>query len=147
METRSRLGALHHNPITLRKITVSSGPVVSMAVINHHDLGYVFRLIAGGPAREGMHAVYEISHELGKGSFASVYRAMHRATGQWYAVKMIQVDKIKKSAMNGGGGNPDAKKAAAFAREISILESLSHPNICQLKETFFQENNISMSKV
>lgn len=143
METRSHLGAQHHNPTTSRKTTVSGGPVRSTALTNRYNPGYVFRLIAGGPAKDGMHAIYDISHELGKGSFASVYRAMHRATGLWYAVKMIQVDKIKKSAMN-GGGDPDAKKAAGFAREISILESLSHPNICQLKETFFQENNISM---
>lgn len=130
-----------------RKTTVSCGVEVLTSLIDHYVPGYVFRLIAGGPAREGMHAIYDISHELGKGSFASVYKAMHRATGQWYAVKMIQVDKLKKSAMNGGGGDPDAKKAAAFAREISILESLTHPNICQLKETFFQENNISASQI
>lgn len=111
-----------------------------MSVINRYDLGYVFRLIAGGP-KGGMHAIYDISHELGKGSFASVYKAIHRATGQWYAVKMIQVDKIKKSAMK-----RDVEKASTFAREISILEKLNHPNICQLKETFFQDDNMSMFK-
>ena len=83
--------------------------------------------------------------ELGKGSFASVYKAMHRISGQWFAVKMIQSDKVKKNAANGNGGDADPRKATAFAREISILEQLSHPNICQLKETFFDDvgHNIS----
>ena len=140
METRSRLEVHYHNPIMSQKIIVSCDSVGFMSVINRYDLGYVFRLIAGGP-KGGMHAIYDISHELGKGSFASVYKAIHRATGQWYAVKMIQVDKIKKSAMK-----RDVEKASTFAREISILEKLNHPNICQLKETFFQDDNMSMFK-
>jgi serine/threonine/tyrosine protein kinase RAD53 len=109
-------------------------------------LGYVFRLVAAGPATSGIHAYYDLGVELGKGSFASVYKAMHRLTGKWYAVKMIQADKVKKSAANGNGGDGDARKATAFAREISILEQLSHPNICQLKETFFDDAGHTISK-
>jgi ser/thr/tyr protein kinase RAD53 len=30
---------------------------------------------------------------------------------------------------------------AAFAREISIMEKLKHPNICELKEVFFEDNS------
>lgn len=93
-----------------------------------------------------MHALYDIGTELGKGSFASVYKAMHRSTGLWYAVKMIQRDKIKKhnTNQNGNGGDPDDPKKASFLREITILQGLKHPNICQLKETFETDNNISM---
>lgn len=91
---------------------------------------------------DGIYAHYDIGNELGKGSFASVYKAMHRQSSKWYAVKMIQADKIKRHpATQGVLGDP--AKATAFAREISILEQLSHPNICQLKETFFHDNSIS----
>lgn len=36
--------------------------------------GYVFRLIAAGPATEGLYAHYDVSHELGRGSFATVMK-------------------------------------------------------------------------
>jgi serine/threonine protein kinase len=110
---------------------------------------------------------------------------MNRQTGEWFAVKMIQINKLKAHAHShshstgsggggngvggngggggnggngvggngggGGGGNggtgtagtDDPKKNNAFAREISILETLRHPNICQLKEVFFDKANIS----
>jgi ser/thr/tyr protein kinase RAD53 len=60
---------------------------------------------------------------------------------------MIQADKVKKTAANGNGGDVDPRKATAFAREISILEQLSHPNICQLKETFFDDVGHNISAV
>jgi serine/threonine/tyrosine protein kinase RAD53 len=104
--------------------------------------GFVFRLAAAG-SRDGIYAHYDLGNEIGKGSFASVYKAMHRQSGQWYAVKMIQADKIRKNPATQTSLVGDARKATAFAREISILEQLSHPNICRLKETFFHDNNIS----
>lgn len=119
--------------------------VTTFIMLTQLHLGYIFRFVAAGPPTEGIHAFYDLGIELGKGSFASVYKAMHRVSGQWFAVKMIQADKVKKSAANGNGVDVDPRKATAFAREISILEQLSHPNICQLKETFFDEvgHNIS----
>lgn len=101
--------------------------------------GFVYRHTAGGPPTEGLYAHYDLSTELGKGSFATVRKAMSRATGKWYAVKMIQ-DKNKNVRNNGDHG-----RNSTFAREISIMEKLKHPNICELVEVFFQENNdISM---
>lgn len=128
------------------KITVSIVHLltyVAHLINTRHFLGYVFRFVAAGIPRDGLHAHYDLGTELGKGSFANVYKAMHRATSKWFAVKMIQAEKIKKNPANHTGPG-DAKKATAFAREISILEQLSHPNICQLKETFFHDSNISM---
>jgi ser/thr/tyr protein kinase RAD53 len=102
----------------------------------------VYRHTAGGPPTEGLYVYYDLGTELGKGSFATVRKAMSRATGKWYAVKMIQESKNVRS--NGVHGH--ASRNATFAREISIMEKLKHPNICELVEVFFQENNdISMS--
>ncbi|KAF7979844.1 hypothetical protein HWV62_40589 [Athelia sp. TMB] len=110
------------------------------------DYRFVFRLVAAGPATEGIHAHYDLGVELGKGSFASVYKAMHRQTGKWYAVKIIQADKIKKNTQNQTPG-ADPRKATAFAREISILEQLQHPNICQLKEAFMDDSDPNINLV
>ena len=92
-------------------------------------LGFVYRHTAAGLPTEGLYAHYDISTELGKGSFATVRKAVSRATGEWYAVKMIQDSKRGKGVRN-----------TALAREITIMERLKHPNICELKEVFFQDN-------
>jgi len=117
--------------------------------------GFVYRHTAAGPPTEGLHAYYDISSELGKGSFATVMKAVSRATGEWFAVKMIHDNKMIKTTADGpaaaaaaannnaNNNNNNAARTNAFAREISILEKLKHPNICQLKEVFFQDGNIS----
>ncbi|CAL1705942.1 unnamed protein product [Somion occarium] len=112
------------------------------------DYRYVFRLLAGGPPPTGLHAHYSITHELGKGAFATVMKAMSKETGHFYAIKMIQSNKLRAALTHGGSfasdGDQKPKPTEQFAREISILERLKHPNICQLKEVFFEEANISL---
>ncbi|KAK2463294.1 hypothetical protein APHAL10511_004949 [Amanita phalloides] len=93
------------------------------------DYRFVYRHTAAGLPSEGLYAHYDISTELGKGSFATVRKAVSRSTGEWYAVKMIQDSKRGKGVRN-----------TALAREITIMERLKHPNICELKEVFFQDN-------
>lgn len=107
----------------------------------------MFRFTAGGPAKEGLWAHYDVSHELGTGSFATVHKAISRRTGQWVAVKMIRSNKLASPNGNGDNNhsinaNADAR-AISFAREIQILKDLRHPNICQLIETFWTESEIS----
>lgn len=100
------------------------------------DYRFIYRHTAAGPPQGGLHAQYDISHEIGKGSFATVMKAVSRATGQWYAIKIIQDHKVKRATAN--------NNETAFAREISILERLHHRNICQMKEAFFEDNSINL---
>ena len=100
--------------------------------------GYIYRHLAGGPPTEGLYAHYELTEELGKGSFATVMKAMSKETGQWYACKMIHVKQLKAS-VKGQLQDP----ALALHKEVQILERLQHPNICQLKEVFYEEYYIS----
>ncbi|KAF8993679.1 kinase-like domain-containing protein [Cyathus striatus] len=101
------------------------------------DYRFIYRHIAGGPPSDGLYAYYDIGTELGKGSFATVMKAMCRRTGEWYAVKMIH----ERASRNGTHQRKGNSNNTVFAREISIMEKLRHPNICQLKEVFFQANN------
>ena len=87
--------------------------------------------MAAGVPTEGLYAHYELTEELGKGSFATVMKAMSKATGQWYACKMIHVKQLKASA-----SNRLSDPAQALMKEVQILERLHHKNICQLKEVF-----------
>lgn len=107
-------------------------------------IGFVFRHTACGPPSRGLYKYYDLQHELGKGSFATVMKALHKEEGKWYAVKMIQANKLRRGLSNASlNGVQSNDKANNFAREINILERLQHKNICQLKEVFFESYNIS----
>jgi serine/threonine/tyrosine protein kinase RAD53 len=100
-------------------------------------IGFIYRHTAGGHPSEGLFAHYDLSTELGKGSFASVRKAVHRATGKWFAVKMIYPSKSVGQQQS---------RNQTLIREISIMEKLDHRNICRLVEVFFQNDN-SISNV
>ncbi|KAI0762162.1 Pkinase-domain-containing protein [Trametes elegans] len=109
------------------------------------DYRFVYRHLAGGPPSRGLHRFYDLLHELGKGSFATVMKAMHKQDGNYYAVKMIQANKLRKGLSNASlNGAQTNDKTSSFAREINILERLQHPNICQLKEVFFEAYSINL---
>ncbi|KAI9455891.1 kinase-like protein [Russula earlei] len=105
------------------------------------DYRYIYRHLA--PLElTGIHAHYDIAHELGRGTFATVMKAMSRTTGEWWAVKIIHAQKLRGANANNAKANNNTTQLQSLAREISILETLNHPNICQLRETFVsQEGN------
>jgi ser/thr/tyr protein kinase RAD53 len=104
--------------------------------------GYIYRHMAAGVPKQGLWAFYDIAHELGKGSFATVVKAINRMDHQWYAVKMIQnANKMKRRHVPAGNGaNPLPDGHLELSREIKILEGLNHRNICKLKEVFFDRD-------
>lgn len=80
------------------------------------------------PPTDGVHAFYDMRSEvLGQGAFAVVKKAIERATGDWYAVKVID----KKKVMTG----------VAVDREIDILKKLKHEFIVGLKDFYEDGNN------
>ena len=103
-------------------------------------LGFIYRHVAVAPAPDSLYAHYELTEELGKGAFATVMKAMSKATGQWYACKMIHIKQLRASVQ---GRLPDP--AQALQKEVKILEQLHHPNICQLKEVFREDSYVSES--
>ena len=95
----------------------------------------MFYHLAGGSPKTGLYAHYDLGPELGRGSFAIVYKAMSKSTGQWYAVKIIQESRRT--------GRDDASHSSNvnLQREIAIMRQLKHPNICELKDVFICDNN------
>ena len=68
---------------------------------------------------------YEIKEKLGEGAFGCVYKAYHKKSNMFRAVKAIKrkhVDEI------------------TFNNEISILKSLDHPNIIRLFECYYDSS-------
>ncbi|KAL3854884.1 hypothetical protein ACJMK2_014120 [Sinanodonta woodiana] len=65
--------------------------------------------------------LYELSHEVGKGKFGSVYKCIEKSTRNTWAAKIIkcrEVDKVK------------------IHQEIEIMNQLKHPKILMLWEVF-----------
>jgi ser/thr/tyr protein kinase RAD53 len=74
----------------------------------------------------GIWAKYDLGAELGRGTFASVFRCMDKNTGKWYAVKIIQRSKFLNSPIN----------EINFGREIEILTWMSHVSVWNKSKTY-----------
>ncbi len=141
--TRSHLELLNRS-LAAERIIVNIHYSHNFSKIDH-SIGYVYRHLAAGPPANGLYKHYALLEELGKGSFATVMKAMCKADGRYYAVKIIQANKLRGAATHAvnNGGLSENSPATVFAREISILEQLQHPNICHMKEVFFETVTIS----
>ena len=73
---------------------------------------------------------YDLYQCIGQGSFASVYRGQHRVSGRVLAVKAIVRARLNKKLQD----NLDA--------EISIMQSLQHPNIVRLSDVQTTERHV-----
>ncbi|KAJ3042505.1 Checkpoint kinase 2, partial [Rhizophlyctis rosea] len=72
------------------------------------------------------HRDYNLRHELGRGNFSIVKLAIHKRTGDQYAVKIID---RRRFAMN-------SKITLALDREVEILKSITHPNVVRFHDVF-----------
>ncbi|KAJ7140514.1 kinase-like domain-containing protein [Mycena crocata] len=81
-----------------------------------------------------LHSKYDLSVQIGSGTFANVYKALQKRTspGRWVAVKCISAG--KRSNLTGPA------KEASILREVNIMKSLHHPNVCMLLEYFENPN-------
>lgn len=66
------------------------------------------------------HPRYTILNLLGTGGMGTVYRAMNRQTGQFVAIKVLQIF--------------DDQSINRFQREIQLLSQLSHPNLVAIHD-------------
>ncbi|KAJ7680971.1 kinase-like domain-containing protein [Mycena polygramma] len=100
-----------------------------------YDYRFIFRDLVSGVVKRALYNSYDISTELGKGSFATVYKALHRRSGEWVAVKVIHETK-RHTPTNTASDIARNNQS----REITIMEDLHHPSICQLREVFWNAN-------
>ncbi|GAB4822348.1 hypothetical protein N2152v2_009394 [Parachlorella kessleri] len=71
-----------------------------------------------------------ISTHIGSGSFAIVWKARHRLTGQESAIKEIALDKL------------NSKLRQSLESEVSILKRINHDNIVKLLEVFEEKSKL-----
>ena len=100
--------------------------------------GFIFRKRRPGAPADSLDESYDIQHVLGNGSFATVVKALHRTEGLWYAVKIVQKNKLRQGIV----GERRDFHHKAILREIDIMKRLHHPNICRYKDVFIEEDNM-----
>ena len=65
-------------------------------------------------------------------------KALHRTEGEWYAVKIVQQNKLRQGIL----GERREFQQKALVREIDIMKRLHHPYICRYKDVFIEEDNV-----
>ncbi|KAJ1304862.1 hypothetical protein OPQ81_005996 [Rhizoctonia solani] len=102
--------------------------------IDDLDYRYIFRRPTEALAvvGNGVFLEYELGPALGRGAFATVRRALHRASGQWFACKVITKSRFVH--------NPRSRQM--FEREVAIMKEFDHPHICKLVAHFEDESTI-----
>lgn len=66
---------------------------------------------------------YDVEEMIGKGVFATVWKATRRVTGETVALKVIRVDLATDDVFG------------RFAREIELMQRLDHPNIAKIYDS------------
>ncbi len=73
---------------------------------------------------------YVLKEKIGKGSYADVYKGVHKITGLKYAIKTICKENLS-----------DPKLLMGLESEIKIMREFFHENIVRLHEYFSSEKN------
>lgn len=68
---------------------------------------------------------YKVQYSVGSGTFARVFRAVHRKTGEVFAVKVLRTSKSN-----------DPTETELFRREGELGATLKHPNIVPIHEVY-----------
>ncbi|KAJ7678676.1 kinase-like domain-containing protein [Mycena rosella] len=108
---------------------VSFGSIGPPTKANQPEYRYTYRDLV---IKRELHKKYDLSIQLGQGSYATVYKALQKGTSKWVAVKVIN----QKTRHNPSPSIADSP----VNREINIMKSLQHPNICALLECFENSN-------
>lgn len=82
------------------------------------------------PFIKGMEEKYTKKEKLGSGTYGSVYKAVDNRTGEFVALKIMNISE------------PENGIPATTLREMSVLKSIHHPNVLSMKEVIRKPNSI-----
>ncbi|XP_047095945.1 LOW QUALITY PROTEIN: CBL-interacting protein kinase 17-like [Lolium rigidum] len=88
----------------------------------------------GCRARAALLGAYQLGRTLGEGSFGKVKHARRRATGEHFAVKILERGRV----LSRSGADDQVR------REIATLTMLRHPNVVRLHEVAASKTKIYM---
>jgi serine/threonine-protein kinase len=79
---------------------------------------------------------YKVLYCVGAGTFARVFRAVHKTTGTMYAVKVLRSSLSDPRATNPKTNRTNRPVIELFRREGEIGSKLKHPNIVEIHEVY-----------
>lgn len=79
---------------------------------------------------------FEILEDLGEGNFSNVVKARHKITNENFALKSIEIKKVKKLRIR----HPNIDNEIMM--EKSVLAKLDHPGIVKMYHTFKDASNL-----
>lgn len=106
---------------TTSQISASSSGGVTVAASVRDRLGH-------SVSEDDPRTLFELEERLGKGSFGSVYRGVHRRTGEWVAIKIISL--------------AEEEAVDDVRREISILKECENSHIVKYYGSYFEQDNL-----
>ena len=100
---------------------------------------YQLERLMKGESRTGFfYGDYKVLYCVGAGTFARVFRAVHRTTGKMHAVKVLRASLSNPKALHPKTSKPCKPYIDLFRREGEIGISLKHPNIVEIQEVYSQ---------
>ncbi len=79
-----------------------------------------------------VHGMYDVHGAVGKNGFATIRRAKHRITGKIYAVKTIDLSKIRED------------QRQSLRKGVEMMKLLDHPDMIKVLESFENENELNL---
>lgn len=73
---------------------------------------------------------YEIIQEIGEGAFSKVFKVSHKPTGDLFAMKVIEYDRLS------------AKQREYAQEEINIMKNTKNPHIISYQNSFFHDQKL-----
>jgi eukaryotic-like serine/threonine-protein kinase len=96
------------------------------------------RLMRGDTRTGFFYGDYKVLYCVGAGTFARVFRAVHRTTGKIYAVKVLRNSLSNPKGTHQKTGQSLKPYIELFRREGEIGIKLKHPNIVEIHEVYSQ---------
>jgi serine/threonine-protein kinase len=81
---------------------------------------------------------YKVLYSVGAGTFARVFRTVHRTTGQMFAVKVLRNHLSNPKGTHEKTHKPLKLYIDLFRREGEFGQKLKHPNIVEIHEVYSQ---------
>jgi eukaryotic-like serine/threonine-protein kinase len=100
---------------------------------------YQLERLMKNESRSGfLYGPYKVLYFVGAGTFARVFRAVHKDTGNMYAVKVLRTNMSNPKEMNQKTHKPNKMYIDLFRREGEFGMKLKHPNIVEIHEVYSQ---------
>lgn len=121
-------GVSHHGPAPATPPQRARGAGLESAGGGGLSLSLLRDRLGHTVSEDDPKSLFQLEERLGKGSFGSVYRGVHKRTGEWVAIKIISL--------------AEDEAVEDVRREIGILKECENSHIVKYFGSYFEEENL-----